>query len=799
MYPFRLIEEKWIKKCGLKESPQKEKYYVLEMLPYPSGRLHMGHVRNYTLGDALARFKAAQGYDVMHPMGWDAFGLPAENAAIQNKTHPQEWTLQNIQDMRNQLINLGYSYDWDREVSTCSREYYGHEQQLFLALYKKNLIYRKESWVNWDPAEQTVLANEQVIDGKGWRSGVPVERRLLNQWFVRITDYAQELLDDLKTLEWPEKVLKMQENWIGKSLGAIVHFECSTGDIIDVFTTRPETLFGGSFIAIAPDHPLSQEWAQDHPDMQMFIEECRNRPNTEEAFSTAEKLGFFTGHFVEHPLNPSKHLPVYIANFVLMDYGTGAIFGCPAHDERDHAFALKYDLSIATVIENDCMVHSDFLNGLNVADAKEKIITHLETKGYGTSKTVYRLRDWLVSRQRYWGCPIPMVHCEHCGVIPETRLPVLLPEDVRFDSPGNPLDHHPTWKNITCPQCHRAAFRETDTLDTFFESSWYFLRYCCPKSDQALDPKALESWLPVDQYIGGVEHAVLHLLYARFFTKALRDCGFLSISEPFKRLMTQGMVCHETYQDSQGHWCYPDDVEKHENMYRHKETHEAIKVGRMEKMSKSKKNLIDPQQLIEMYGADAVRLFILSDTPPEKDFDWNMDALDGCWRFMNRLWRLLEQKNGSKATKRIKIAHQYLDKITHAYETFAFNKAIAFIRELTRTIEEGLEENEDMGDLMLILINTLSPIVPFFGHEAWCRLTGQEGNFMWPTVKSEYLVKETVIYAIQVGGKTRTTMEVPANLEQKLIEEQAKLRAGLKDRPIVRIIFVKDRLINFVI
>jgi leucyl-tRNA synthetase len=798
MYPFRLIENKWKNKVQKLPSHNHEKYYVLEMLPYPSGKLHMGHVRNYTLGYALARYKAACGFDVFHPMGWDAFGLPAENAALQNKVHPKNWTLDNISEMKKQLNALGYSYNWDLEVTTCLPSYYGHEQNLFLELYKKGLVYRKESWVNWDPVEQTVLANEQVIDGRGWRSNAPVERRLLKQWFVKITQYADELLNDLKHLEWPEKVLKMQSNWIGKSKGAYITFQSEEGFSIDVFSTRPETLFGASFIALSPDHPLAKQWSEENNVIQNFIKECHSNSTTEEAISTAEKKGVFTNYYVNHPFDVSKKLPVYLANFVLMDYGTGAIFGCPAHDERDGDFAQKYDLPFIDVLKNDLMINSSFLNNLSIQDARQRTIDELEVKDIGKSQTIYRLRDWLVSRQRYWGCPIPIVHCNACGIVEETRLPVILPDDVVFDKPGNPLEHHPTWKQTTCPSCGNPALRETDTLDTFFESSWYFLRYCCAKHDQPLDKQTVEKYAPVDQYIGGVEHAVLHLLYARFFTKALRDCDHISFGEPFKRLMTQGMVCHETYKDEAGQWLYPFEVEKKENEYVSVKSQSKVHVGRMEKMSKSKKNLIDPQELIEAYGADAVRLFILSDTPPEKDFDWNTDALDGCWRFMNRLWRLIEdftQKTFTKKNTHLKKSHQLLEKITKSYDIFAYNKVIAFIRELTKEIEDGIADQEDMKESIEILLQTLAPITPFFAYEALEKMNTKV-LLRWPKITIAYLENDLVTYALQLNGKSKGTIQVSKDLEQSEIESLAKNKLNISNPK--KIVFVKNRMISFV-
>ncbi|MBY0429905.1 MAG: leucine--tRNA ligase, partial [Rhodospirillales bacterium] len=627
------------------EDPARPKYYVLEMFPYPSGRIHMGHVRNYTLGDVVARYKRAMGFNVLHPMGWDAFGLPAENAAIQNNVHPAKWTRENIAAMRDQLKSMGLSYDWSRELATCEPDYYQHEQRMFLDFLKAGLVYRKESWVNWDPVENTVLANEQVIDGRGWRSGALVEKRQLSQWFLKITQYADDLLDSLKTLErWPERVRIMQENWIGRSEGLRLFFPLKgREDRVEIFTTRPDTLFGAAFLAIAANHPLAGEMARDNPDLAEFIAECNRIGTSEAAIETAEKKGFDTGLKAVNPLLPSQKLPVYVANFVLMEYGTGAIFGCPAHDQRDLDFARRYGLPVTVVVapkgtdpasitigdeayaEDGVLVNSGFLNGKSVAEAKAAVADKLEAEGIGTRTINYRLRDWGVSRQRYWGCPIPVIHCEACGIVPvpERDLPVLLPEDVSFDKPGNPLDHHPTWSQTSCPQCGKPARRETDTFDTFFESSWYFARFTSPQSPRGIEREAADYWLSVDQYIGGIEHAVLHLLYSRFFTRALRDCGYLGVKEPFAGLLTQGMICHETYRDQDGSWVFPTDVDKAEDgSLTHIRTGQPITVGRSEKMSKSKKNVVDPAHIIDTYGADTARLFMLSDSPPERDLDW---------------------------------------------------------------------------------------------------------------------------------------------------------------------------------
>ncbi len=830
-YPFLSIEKKWQNfwannNCfKVSDQGDKPKAYILEMLPYPSGRIHMGHVRNYTLGDAMARFKTAQGFRVLHPMGWDSFGLPAENAAMQNNTHPAVWTKQNIADMKVQLSSLGFSYDWDREVSTCEPNYYGQEQNLFLDFYEKELVYRKESWVNWDPVENSVLANEQVVDGKGWRSGANVERRLLNQWYLKITAYAQELIDSLKDLSgWPEKVLKMQENWIGRSEGTLVTFNISgQSENLTIYTTRQETLYGASFIAIAPQHPIAKEAAKTNQGLAEFIKECQLMATTEEAMSTAQKKGYALGIDAIHPIT-KQPIPIYTANFVLMDYGTGALFGCPAHDARDFEFAIKYNLPIKRIITSNTelphlettgiMVDSDMLNGMDCATAKTAMINYLELNNLGKRQVNYRLRDWLVSRQRYWGCPIPIIYCDDCGAVPVPKadLPVKLPEDVTFDKTGNPLDHHPTWKHTNCPKCQKPATRETDTLDTFFESSWYFMRYCCPKSEQPIDVKTVQNWLPVDQYIGGIEHAVLHLLYARFFTKAMRDCGYANINEPFKNLMTQGMVCHATYKSSNGQWLYPTEVEKTNSGFIKIADGTPVTQGRQEKMSKSKKNLVDPQAIIEGYGADVARLFIMSDTPPEKDFDWCDDGLEGSWRYINRLWRLGEQigehknnNNTGDATLK-KTAHQYLHKITKSYEEYAFNKVLAFCRELTREIEgtRNICSTSAVIDAFSMLIQAINPIIPHVAHELWTNLHSQTfvDSVPWPKVDSTLLENDQFTLAVQVNGKLRGSIEATAYDDDATITNKAMelpiVQLAINGLTVRKTIIVPKRIINMV-
>jgi leucyl-tRNA synthetase len=837
-----------------REDSTKPKYYVLEMFPYPSGRIHMGHVRNYTLGDVVARYKRARGFNVLHPMGWDAFGLPAENAAIENKVHPARWTRENIAAMRTQIKRMGLSYDWDREVSTCEPEYYRHEQKMFLDFLARGLVYRTESWVNWDPVEHTVLANEQVIEGKGWRSGAAVEKRKLAQWFLRITAYSDDLLESLKTLErWPDRVRLMQENWIGKSEGARVFFAlASGGEKIEVFTTRPDTLFGASFVAISPHHPLTQRLAATNAELRDFVAECDRIGTSEAAIETAEKKGFRTGLEVAHPFDPGKRLPVYVANFVLMEYGTGAIFGCPAHDQRDLDFARKYDLPVIPVIvakevagtpaekefvarlarsaeafvEDGVAVNSGFLDGLAVDAAKKAAVARLESLGAGAGTVQYRLRDWGVSRQRYWGCPIPIVHCAACGVVPvpEKDLPVRLPEDVAFDKPGNPLENHPTWKNVSCPACGKPARRETDTFDTFFESSWYFARFCSPKSEtRAFERAAVDYWLPVDQYIGGIEHAVLHLLYSRFFTRALKDCGYLGVKEPFAGLLTQGMVCHETYR-SGGKWLFPDEVERRDNgAVVHAGTGAAVEVGRSEKMSKSRKNVVDPESILEAYGADTARLFMLSDSPPERDLDWTEAGIEGAFRYINRLWRLVDESPvaydrpgaskpnpfAAEAEKLHRLTHRTVAAVTRDLDVFHFNKAVARIRELTNALEAlppGIPGGTWAGgEALEAIIRLIGPMMPHLAEAMWRRL-GHDTLLClapWPTAEASLLVEETVAVAVQVNGKLRGTVELPVDCDPSEAERSAlaldNVVRAISGRPVRKVIVVPNRIVNVVV
>jgi leucyl-tRNA synthetase len=830
---FKQIEQKWQKAWDdsetfkTKEDLSKPKYYVLEMFPYPSGKLHIGHLRNYSIGDVITRFKRAQGFNVMHPMGWDAFGLPAENAAIENKTHPQKWTLENIECMKTQFKPIGITYDWDREITTCLPNYYKHEQAMFIDFYANSLAYQKESVVNWDPIDNTVLANEQVdADGRGWRSGAKIERRKLKQWFLKITDFSEELIAELKNLQdWPEKVRVMQENWIGKSEGAKVKFKIKgTEEFVEIFTTRPDTLFGASFIAIAGHHPVLHDIKDE--ELKSFVKDCDAMAVTEEALETTEKKGFKTGLVAIHPFDPSIELPVYVANFVVMDYGTGAIFGCPAHDERDHEFATKYNLPILQVVqptddikidikkhaytEDGTIINSRFLDGLSIDDAKKRAIQELEKLGVGVGVIQYRLRDWGVSRQRYWGCPIPIIYCDDCGVVPvpKEQLPVTLPEDVTFDKPGNPLDHHPTWKHTNCPKCGKAARRETDTFDTFFESSWYFARYCSPKSDEAIDKTAANYWLPVDQYIGGIEHAVLHLLYSRFFIKALKKCGYLEIDEPFKALLTQGMVVHQSYKSQDGLWLLPEQVEFKDGKALHKITHEEVVVGRLEKMSKSKKNVVDPTIIIDKYGADTARLCLLSDSPPERDLEWSDSGVEGCFKYLIRLHKAVInfQDNGSKEEhgKAIRVIHQAIHNVTEDLKRSHFNKAVARIREFTNyLLEEKLPSNIFKEGIEATL-KLLNPIVPHITEELWQHLGHKQQlvETAWPVANQEYLVNDVVVVAIQINGKMRGTVEVPANSNQEHVESVAKelgsVKQQLDGKSVKKIIYVPNKIINII-
>jgi leucyl-tRNA synthetase len=810
-------------------SGDRPRSYVLEMFPYPSGRIHMGHVRNYTMGDVLARYRRMTGFDVLHPMGWDAFGMPAENAAMEKKVHPGEWTWSNIDTMRAQLKRLGFALDWTRELATCDPSYYGHEQALFLDLFEAGLVYRKESEVNWDPVDMTVLANEQVIDGRGWRSGAPVERRKLSQWFLKITDFAEELLDGLSTLDqWPDKVRLMQENWIGRSQGLRFRFELTshlpgiTG--FEVFTTRPDTLFGASFAAISPDHPIAAAVAEHDPALAAFIDEVKKGGTTAAELETAEKKGFDTGLTVLHPFDPAWKLPLYVANFVLMDYGTGAIFGCPAHDQRDLDFARKYGLPVTRVVAPSPeeavepigdeaysgpgrLVNSRFLDGLTAEDGTRAVIARAEDEGWGQGTTVWRLRDWGVSRQRYWGTPIPIVHCAACGPVPVPReqLPVVLPEDVAFDVPGNPLDRHPTWSRVDCPGCGGPARRETDTLDTFVDSSWYFIRFASQPKDRPFDRAEAEAWLPVGQYIGGVEHAILHLLYARFWTRALKRIGRLDIEEPFQGLFTQGMVTHVTFQDSEGRWLTPEEAEGHSG---------PVIRGRVEKMSKSKRNTVDPEPIVDQYGADAVRWFMLSDSPPERDLEWSESGIEGSWRFVQRLWRMTDaeaERGGSSWLASDEGGDVALDRKLHRtiaavganIEALAFNKAVANVYELANAIEKAAP-SPSRSRAVETLVRLVAPMVPHLAEQAWAAL-GREGlvaDAEWPAADPALLVEDEVTIAVQVNGKLRDTLTVPKGAARETLEEMAlaseKVGRILEGRPPRKVIVVPDRLVNLV-
>lgn len=805
----------------------KPKAYVLEMFPYPSGRIHMGHVRNYTMGDVLARYRRMQGFEVLHPMGWDAFGMPAENAAMEKKVHPGDWTRQNIATMRSQLKRLGFALDWSRELATCEPDYYGHEQALFLDLFAAGLVYRKESEVNWDPVDMTVLANEQVIDGRGWRSGAPVERRKLSQWFLKITDFAEELLDGLKTLDqWPDKVRLMQENWIGKSRGLQFRFRRADAEgEIEVFTTRPDTIFGASFVAISPGHPIAEALAAERPEAADFIARCRQGGTTAAEIETAEKLGFDTGLQVVHPLDPEWRLPVWIANFVLMDYGTGALFGVPAHDARDFEFATKYGLPIRRVVAastdeagapvteaetgSGVAVNSRFLDGLASAEATAEIIRRAEAEGWGEGKTQYRLRDWGVSRQRYWGTPIPIIHCEACGALPVPReqLPVVLPEDVSFDVPGNPLDRHDDWRRVPCPNCAGEARRETDTLDTFVDSSWYFIRFASQPGDMPFDRTEAEAWLPVGQYIGGVEHAILHLLYARFWTRALERIGRLGMTEPFKGLFTQGMVTHETYKAGDGSWLSPDQVRREGDDWIHIESGHRVTAGRVEKMSKSKKNVVDPDAIIERYGVDAVRWFMLSDSPPERDLEWSIGGIEGAARFVQRVWRLAtsaDQAGDAPDQALDRKLHKSIAAVGEAIEGLQFNKAVASLYELVNAIEKA-EPSSSRSEAIRTLVKLVSPMAPHLAEEAWAAMGGQNMvvDEAWPSHDPALLVDDQVTVAVQVNGKLRETLTVARGSSRDELERQAlaaeKVARLIGDASPRKLIVVPDRLVNIVL
>jgi leucyl-tRNA synthetase len=814
--------------------PERPAAYVLEMFPYPSGRIHMGHVRNYAMGDVVARHKAMTGHAVLHPMGWDAFGMPAENAAMDKGVHPGGWTYANIDQMREQLKRLGLAIDWSRELATCDPAYYGHEQALFLDLYAAGLVGRRESFVNWDPIDNTVLANEQVIDGRGWRSGALVERRKLNQWVLKITDFAEELLDGLGSLDqWPDKVRLMQENWIGKSRGLQFRFAMPGSDLaVEVFTTRPDTLYGASFIAIAPDHPLAERLSHNAPELAEFIKDCRASGTAQAEIDTAEKRGFDTGLSLAHPLDPDWHLPLWVVNYVLMDYGTGAIFGCPAHDQRDLDFARRYELPVIRVIaegesdndlsvENEAytgpgkLINSHFINGLSIDDAKAAVIARAESEQWGHGTTVWRLRDWGVSRQRYWGTPIPFIHCASCGIVPvpKAQLPVVLPEDVTFDVPGNPLDRHPTWKHVPCPSCGAEAVRETDTLDTFVDSSWYFLRFASQPADAPFNREDISRWLPVGQYIGGVEHAILHLLYARFWTRALKQIGLIDVAEPFAALFTQGMVTHETYAlresaDAQPLFLLPEEVIRTSTGATHRETGAPVEIGRVIKMSKSKKNVVDPDAIIDQYGADAVRWFMLSDSPPERDLPWSESGIEGTWRFMQRLWRLFAGvaagPAGTGSDKAIDRAlAKAIDGIGRAIEALSFNKAVAKIHELANVLEKA-PASASRDTAIRTLARLIAPMAPHLAEEGWAAMgeSGLVADARWPEADPALLIDDEVTIAVQVKGKLRDTLTVAKGLPQAELEAlalaSANVQRALDGATVRKVIVVPDRLVNIV-
>jgi leucyl-tRNA synthetase len=832
------------------EDTARPKYYVLEMFPYPSGRIHMGHVRNYTMGDVIARFRRACGYNVLHPMGWDAFGMPAENAAIERGIHPKTWTYDNIATMRGQLKSMGLSLDWSREFATCDPSYYMHEQAMFIDFINAGLVERRVSMVNWDPVDQTVLANEQVIDGRGWRSGAAVEKRELAQWFLKITDYAEDLLTALDGLtNWPEKVRLMQKNWIGRSEGLRFSFELedAAGQKLDddlmVYTTRHDTIFGASFVAISVDHPLSKRSSERNPDLAEFRREVAALGTSEENIERAEKRGQPLGIFARHPFRKDVKLPVYAANFVLMGYGEGALFGCPAHDQRDWDFATKYHLPILPVvavrgtdpativlgtepfIEKDdaILVNSDFLDGLTVVEAKAEVARRFEAMGRGKATTNFRLRDWGVSRQRYWGCPIPVVHCPNCGIVPvpKSQLPVTLPEDVKFDKPGNPLSHHPSWKHVNCPTCNTAAERETDTFDTFIDSSWYFARFASPRDVEPVNATAGNYWLPVDQYIGGVEHAILHLLYSRFYARAMHKTGHFGMDEPFASLFTQGMVVHETFKTLGGEWVLPANAMHKDGAWIHANTGEPLIIGGIEKMSKSKRNVVDPETIIASYGADTARWFMLSDTPPERDIEWTESGAEGSWKFTQKIWRLIGEITDLPAAKATmaadaiglrRITHRTAAAITEDLNSLRFNRAIARIYELSNAIGPQLANQNksadaigalrEAGDYLVLL---MAPMMPHLAEECWVTLgnTNTVVNTAWPKADEELLRVDEITMAVQVNGKRRDEILVPKGCDRAILEVKVlaleNVKRVIEGLTVKKIIIVPDRIVNIVV
>ena len=809
-----------------------KKFYCLEMFPYPSGNIHMGHVRNYTLGDVIANYKRLKGYNVLHPMGWDAFGLPAENAAIQNKLHPGVWTKKNIAVMKSQLQRLGLSIDWNKEVSTCDENYYKQQQSLFSFFFKKSLVYKKESYVNWDPIDQTVLANEQVIDGKGWRSGAVVEKKKLSQWFLNITKYSDELLESLENLKgWPEKVKLMQKNWIGKSIGCEIDFLTNNEKKIKIFTTRPDTIFGASFIAIAPDHPFTKFFENDENFLKFKNEALKNIA-IESSLSKNEKLGFKTPYFVHHPFIKDKKLPIYVSNFILMDYGTGAIYGCPAHDQRDLEFALKYNLGVLPVVspnksqdikikdeaylDDGFIINSDFLNDLSVSEAKRKIIKIVEDKKIGNSKTIYRLKDWGISRQRYWGCPIPILYREDGKIIsvPEKDLPVTLPKDIDFSKPGNPLENHPTWKYTKCPETGIKAIRETDTLDTFVDSSWYFLRFCSPlEQSHPFNEEDVNYWMPVDQYIGGVEHAILHLLYSRFFTLALKDEFKFKFSEPFQNLFTQGMVCHPTFKTEKGDWVFPKDIKFEDGKYFLDNKLKVLK-GDSQAMSKSKKNIVDPDDIIKIYGSDAVRWFILSDSPPDRDIQWSDSGIQGAYKYIQKIFRTCEkisnyQKTNENFDNNFLIKVDILVKeISEHIEKFQMNVAVAKLYTFLNLINDEIEklgvDKNSLIDVFKKYLIIISAFIPFIANECWEKITKKADLAVqeWPKFDNESLKKDEFNVVVQINGKKRAIINAIHNETEESIFSKSlaikNIKVILEKTTITKKIFVKNKLLNIV-
>jgi leucyl-tRNA synthetase len=840
-YNIKHVEEKWQNTWSKNKintailDKNKKKFYCLEMFPYPSGKIHMGHVRNYTIGDVLARYKKLQGFNVLHPMGWDSFGLPAENAARENNLHPKDWTKKNIETMKKQLKLLGLSLDWDREISTCDPEYYKHQQEFFIELFEKNLVYKKDTYVNWDPKEQTVLANEQVIDGRGWRSGVIVERKKLSQWFFNIKKFSQNLLDEIEKLKnWPEKVKLMQKNWIGKSFGCEINFKINKEikpNIIKVFTTRPDTIFGASFLAVSIDHPIAKNFEKKH-DFQTFKSECSKTGTTEEALANAEKIGYNTGLFVQHPFNNKTKLPIYIANFVLMDYGTGAIFGCPAHDQRDLDFANKYKLQVLPVVKpvdtktekfivkdkayvgDGILFNSDFLNNLDVPKAIDKAIEAITKKKIGEKKITFRLKDWGVSRQRYWGCPIPIVYKQNgeAVAVKKKDLPILLPENVDLNTSGNPLEKHSTWK-FTKLSTGEKVIRETDTLDTFVDSSWYFLRFCSPKhKNYGYKIDDIKYWMPVDQYIGGVEHAILHLLYSRFFMRALafKNEKFTYI-EPFESLFTQGMVCHETYKSEDNKWLYPNQIEKDSdgNFFTKKDRKKVLR-GPSESMSKSKKNIVDPEEMISVYGADSIRWFILSDSPPERDIQWSLDGVSAAHKFIQKIWKLnteILNKKDSNSTSGDAVLEKAVNKavynVTKNLDNFQYNVVVANIHEIYNLLYEHVVNNKTSNKTIKNewekITMILMPFVPHLASEC-CEKINKK--FYWPKYKPKLLEEANCTIIIQVDGRKRGSIEMEADSKEITIIKKAKeidnVSRHIKDKIIIKSIYIKNKLINLI-